>query len=59
MGFVAFSNGGVNSDSINGFTSTVRTYASWIGAAGSSVLKVSTYAFKQGWKDDGNSSVGG
>ncbi|MBU2503687.1 MAG: hypothetical protein KJ879_01375 [Nanoarchaeota archaeon] len=58
MTFMVFSDGGANPDSIDGFTSSVRTYASWIGTAGSSVLKVSTYAFKQGWKDDGNSSVG-
>ncbi|MFH1889582.1 MAG: hypothetical protein ABIJ58_01760 [Nanoarchaeota archaeon] len=59
LGFVAISGKGVNQDSVNGFTSAVTTYASWIGTAGSNIIKVSTYAFKQEWKNDGNSSVGG
>lgn len=56
IAFVVVSGEGIDSDSINGVTSAVKTYASWIGQAASSVVKVSTYAFNQGWKDGGNST---
>jgi len=56
-GFIAFSGNDFNLSSVDGLSSTIHTYAVWIGNAGSNIVKISTYAFKQEWKnDEGNST---
>jgi len=59
LAFMVFADKAPNVDSVDGVFSAVKTYTSWIGQAISGVVKVSTYAFNQGWKDGGNSTGGG
>ncbi len=52
VGYLIFSGGGVNFSTIEGISSAAKTYVSWIGTAGSNIIKVSSYAFNQEWKSD-------
>ncbi len=51
-GYLILSGKGVNFSSVGGITSAVKTYVSWIGTAGSNIIKVSSYALNQEWKSD-------
>lgn len=52
VGYLIFSGGEANFSNIGGISSAVKTYASWIGTAGSNIIKVSSYALNQEWKSD-------
>ena len=51
-GYLILSGEGVNFSTIEGISSAVKTYASWISTAGSNIIKVSSYALNQEWKSD-------
>ena len=51
-GFLVFSGKEVNLTTIEGATSAIKTYVSWIGNAGSNVIKISSYVLKQEWKEN-------
>lgn len=51
-GYVVFSGKGINLTTIDGVSSAIKTYVSWLGNAGSNIIKISSYVLKQEWKDD-------
>lgn len=51
-GYLILSGGETNFSTIEGISSAAKTYVSWIGTAGSNIIKVSSYAFNQEWKSD-------
>ena len=51
-GYLIFSGKEVNLTTIGGISSAAKTYVSWLGNAGSNVIKISSYVFKQDWKGD-------
>ena len=51
-GYLLFSGKEVNLTTIGGVSSAAKTYVSWLGNAGSNVIKISSYVFKQDWKGD-------
>jgi len=51
-GYLVFSGKGIDFSNIGGVTSAIKTYVSWIGTAGSNIIKVSSYALNQEWKSD-------
>ncbi len=51
-GYLILSGEGVNFSTIEGISSAAKTYVSWIGTAGSNIIKVSSYALNQEWKSD-------
>ncbi len=51
-GYLILSGGETNFSNIGGISSAVKTYVSWIGNAGSNMIKVSSYALNQEWKSD-------
>lgn len=51
-GYLILSGEGVNFSTIGGISSAAKTYVSWIGTAGSNIIKVSSYALNQEWKSD-------
>ncbi len=52
-GYLIFSGGeDVNFSTVGGISSAAKTYVSWIGNAGSNIIKVSSYALNQEWKSD-------
>src|SRR3990167_10659481 len=48
--YLIFSGKEVNLTSIAGISSAAKTYVSWLGNAGSNVIKASGYLLKQDWK---------
>lgn len=50
--YLIFSGKEVNLTSISGISSAAKTYVSWLGNAGSNIVKVSGYIFKQDWKGE-------
>lgn len=50
--FLVFSGKEVNLTTVEGVTSAIKAYVSWIGTAGSNVIKISSYVLKQEWKED-------
>jgi amino acid permease len=51
-GYLILSGKGVNFSTVEGISSAAKTYVSWIGIAGSNIIKVSSYALNQEWKSD-------
>jgi len=51
-GYLIFSGGDANFSTVGGISSAAKTYVSWIGNAGSNIIKVSSYALNQEWKSD-------
>ena len=51
-GFLIFSGKEVNLTTVEGVTSAIKTYVSWLGNAGSNIIKISSYVLKQEWKED-------
>ncbi len=51
-GYLVLSGKNINFASVEGISSAVKTYFTWIINAGSNVVKVSSYAFNQEWKSD-------
>ncbi len=51
-GYLILSGKEVNFSSLEGVSSAVKTYVSWLGHAGSNIIKVSSYALNQEWKSD-------
>ncbi|MEX0920664.1 MAG: hypothetical protein WDZ62_00145 [Candidatus Pacearchaeota archaeon] len=49
-GLIFFSDGKINTDTIEGVSSATKTYFSWIVNAGSNIIEVTTYALSQEWK---------
>ncbi len=50
--YLVLSGSAINFSTIGNVSSAVKTYVSWIGNAGSNIVKVSSYAFNQEWKSD-------
>jgi len=57
-GFIFISGKSVDVSSVDGVSSALKTYVSWLGNAGSNLVKISTYAFNQEWKGDAGNSTG-
>ena len=51
-GYLILSGKEVNFSTVEGISSAAKTYVSWIGTAGSNIIKVSSYALNQEWKSD-------
>ena len=51
-GYLIFSGQEVNFSNVGGISSAAKTYVSWLGHAGSNIIKVSSYALNQEWKSD-------
>lgn len=50
-GYLVLSGKNIDFSSVKGVSSAVKTYVAWIINAGANVVKVTTYAFNQEWKD--------
>lgn len=53
-GYIIFSGKQINLTTVDGISSALKTYVSWLGTAGSNIVKVGGYAVKQDWKEKGN-----
>ncbi|MEM4325712.1 MAG: hypothetical protein QXU40_00200 [Candidatus Pacearchaeota archaeon] len=54
--YIAFSGKEINLKTVEGVSSAIRTYASWLSAAGSNLIKIGGFALKQDWSG-GNKSA--
>jgi hypothetical protein len=52
VGYLLFSGKEINFSNVGNISSAVKTYVSWIGTAGSNVIKVSSYALNREWESD-------
>lgn len=57
-GYLVFSGKEINFSTVEGASSAVKTYVSWLGHAGSNIIKISSYAFHQEWKSNTTNSTG-
>ena len=51
-GYLVLSGKEINFSSVEGISSAAKTYVSWLANAGSNIIKVSSYAFRQEWKSE-------
>jgi len=51
-GYLILSGKDVNFSTVEGISSAAKTYVSWLGHAGSNIIKISSYALHQEWKSD-------
>lgn len=51
-GMIVYSGGDINLSTVDGVSSAVKTYFSWLVNAGSNIIEVTSYAFNQEWKGD-------
>jgi len=51
-GYLIFSGNEINLSSVEGISSAAKIYVSWLGHAGSNIIKVSSYALNQEWKSE-------
>lgn len=52
--YIVFSGKQINLTTVDGVSSALKTYVSWLGTAGSNIVKLGGYAIKQDWKDKNN-----